>query len=646
MNRKYNQIKGIVLVGVVLSVCLMTALALSPLGEGRYSYRFKPFLSYDELVNFLRDHYEESAYDWLCEDGSPRMFSKSPGGASINGQEAGVGSADFSKTNIQVEGVDEPDMVKTDGTYLYIVADSQVFIVRAYPAEHARVVSTFSPGDDVYLSTIFINGDRLIVFGGSYRYPEEVDKGDYWWGGIPTTVVTLYDISDKENPEIITDVEVDGNYFDARMIGDIVYVIVTEYSSYIYRVMEGKETVNLPVITVDDVTEEIPVDQIYYADIPDSVDIMTHVVSVNIDDATITESSFLTGGSHTLYVSKNNIYLTYTKYEPVFPPVRSVYGNDEETIIYKISIKDGEVSYSGQGEVPGRVLNQFSMDEYNGYFRIATTIGNVWDTQVKSRNNVYILDQDLNRVSEIEDIAPGERIYSARFMGDKAYLVTFKKVDPFFTLDLSDQKDPKIIGKLKIPGYSDYLHPYDEDHIIGVGKDTVEALDSEIDSRGLDFAWYQGLKIALFDVSDFGNPQELAKVMIGDRGTSSLALYDHKSFLFDREKHLLVIPVSVCEISDEIKEQYGEYTGNLYGEFTFQGAYVYDLSLENGFEYKGRITHMDDDDFLKSGSYGYYDSSSITRALYIGDFLYTISESKIKLNNLDTLDEIATIELL
>ena len=230
-------------------------------------------------------------------------------------------------------------------------------------------------------------------------------------------------------------------------------------------------------------------------------------------------------------------------------------------------------------------------------------------------------------------------------MGEKAYLVTFKKIDPFFTIDLSDPYNPQILGKLKIPGYSDYLHPYDDDHIIGIGKDTVEALDEQKEYRNLDFAWYQGLKIALFDVSDFENPQEVAKVVIGDRGTHSPVLSDHKALLFDREKELLVLPVDLYVISDDIKEQYDHYTGSTYGEFSFQGAYVYRLSLDDGFDYQGRITHFDEDDDMKSGYYGYWGSSSITRSLYIGDVLYTLSNAMVKMNDLSTLNEINSLVL-
>jgi uncharacterized secreted protein with C-terminal beta-propeller domain len=273
------------------------------------------------------------------------------------------------------------------------------------------------------------------------------------------------------------------------------------------------------------------------------------------------------------------------------------------------------------------------MDEYNGFFRIATTAGSVWSGN--SSNNIYILNENLSIVGKIENIAPGERIYSARFMGNRAYLVTFKKVDPFFTIDLSDPYNPEILGKLKIPGYSDYLHPYDEDHIIGIGKETVEAMEG-------DFAWYQGLKIALFNVSNPEQPVEMAKVVIGDRGTDSPVLHDHKALLFDREKEIFIIPVTVYEISDEIKAKQN-YTGNMYGEFTFQGAYVYKISLENGFEYVGRITHMDNES--NETYYYWYSPYFINRCLYIDNVLYTISDKMVKMNDIETLNELGNIIL-
>jgi uncharacterized secreted protein with C-terminal beta-propeller domain len=225
-------------------------------------------------------------------------------------------------------------------------------------------------------------------------------------------------------------------------------------------------------------------------------------------------------------------------------------------------------------------------------------------------------------------------------MGTRAYLVTFKKVDPLFVLDLANPNDPEVLGELKIPGYSDYLHPYDETHVIGVGKNTVEAGPEE----GGNFAWYQGMKIAIFDVSDVANPREMHKVEIGDRGTDSVALNDHKAFLFDREKNLLVLPVLLAELTPEQKAS-PESKAYDYGTYTFQGAYVYHVSLEGGFQLTGRITHVDDPAELSAG-YGYYDSAeAIRRALYIGDDLYTVSEARIKVNRLNDLGEVAAVQL-
>jgi uncharacterized secreted protein with C-terminal beta-propeller domain len=277
------------------------------------------------------------------------------------------------------------------------------------------------------------------------------------------------------------------------------------------------------------------------------------------------------------------------------------------------------------------------MDEHNSYFRIATTSGQVSRTfaRATSKNNLYVLDMDLNITGKVEDLAPGEEIYSARFMGNKGYMVTFRKIDPLFVIDLTDPTDPTVLGQLKITGYSDYLHPYDENHLIGIGKETVAAEEG-------DFAWYQGVKISLFEVSDVSNPVEVAKYEIGDRGTESPVLDDHKALLFDKSKNLLVIPVLVAEINEN---QYaGEVPDSAHGEFVWQGAYVFDVSLD-GLELRGGITHLEDsDDLLKSG-YWFYSEYSVERSLYIDDVLYTISDMKVKLNNLETLAELNEVEL-
>jgi uncharacterized secreted protein with C-terminal beta-propeller domain len=642
MDQKHVKIKSLTLLIVIICAILISAFMLTPVTGGNYTYALKTFTSYDELAEFLGDIYgNSSGYRFYLDGDMLAVQAPRFNVAEVaNGFSKDEGSVDFSETNIQVEGVDEPDVVKTDGTYLYIIAGQRVFIVLAYPVENARVLSEIAFNDGVYPENLFVNGNRLVVFGTSYRDVSEGDDVYYGWYGRSTAVIQIYDIADPMEPQQVREIEADGSYFDARMIGDYIYVIVSEYTYTIFRgVTDSDYSIDIPEITINDVTQEIPAKQIYYVDIPEPPDTMTHVLSVNVLDDTeeVTQKSFLIGSAQTMYVSQDNIYVVYTHYayNNVIALERS-WSSQQMTLIHRVSIDNGEVSYAAQGEVPGHILNQFSMDEHNGYFRIATT---VWNDG--SKNNLYILDMDLSRVSEIENIAPGETIYSARFMGDKAYLVTFKKIDPFFTIDLSDPEHPQILGELKIPGYSDYLHPFDENHIIGIGKDTVEPQDEW--SWGRDFAWYQGIKIALFDVSDFENPTELDKIIIGDRGTDSPALRDHKAFLFDRTKELLVIPVSVYEIDEDIKQQNDGYTGNIYGEFVFQGAYVYKLSLENGFEYQGRITHRDENS--DTNSWYWRSSSSITRTLYIENVLYTISQNMVKMNNLDTLTELNSLEL-
>jgi len=270
------------------------------------------------------------------------------------------------------------------------------------------------------------------------------------------------------------------------------------------------------------------------------------------------------------------------------------------------------------------------MDEHEGYFMVATTT-QLWSRfGSKMHNNVYVLNDDLKVVGKIEGIAPDERIYSARFIGDRLYMVTFKRIDPFFVIDLSNPKKPEILGKLKIPGFSDYLHPYDENHIIGIGKETASN-----QWGGTSIKW---VKLALFDVSDVNNPKQIDKYEIGDSGTDSEALRDHKAFLFDRKKNLLVIPVR-----EVIQKPYYDQSSRRYISNIWQGAYVFGLTPKSGFELKGTISHFSGDE-----DQGYYWNSpfAVRRSLYMDDVLYTVSAKKIKANSIDDIEEeISEIEL-
>jgi inhibitor of cysteine peptidase len=672
MEKKTTQLTGILIVSMLTCASLVAVITLSPLDKGTYTYKLNTFTNYEDLLAFLHKRFETSGNQGRYYGGGPNvLFEKSAQAPTADGTTLGGEETlpSYSTTNIQVAGVDEPDIVKTDGTYLYVVANQTVYIIKAYPPAEATILSRVTI-TNVTISNIFIRGDRLVIFGdsgGSYAYPllggdakVAVDSLNIWWGGVSQTVIDIYDIGDRSNPVLTKDVRIDGGYFDARLIDEYVYVVATEYTYDIYRAVDEKNyTLTVPKISIDEENTTIPPTDIYYVDVPELSDTMTHVISINLDTNIVDEKSFMLGSSQTMYVSRNNIFLASAHY-PYYPilymqrTTSSSASEQETTILHKISINTGNITYIAQGEVPGHILNQFSMDEHNGFFRIATTSGNNWNEGSQTSNNIYILDETLNQVSKIENIAPGESIYAARFLGDRAYLVTFVQVDPLFTVDLSDPYNPRILGELKIPGYSEYLHPYDETHIIGIGKEVDPSIDAEkVHTPGaVYYTAILGLKLALFDVSDIEHPVEEAKVVIGNRGTDSPALYDHKAFLFDKDKQLLVIPVSLYEIPQKTLDTVND--SNIteiqpdWGQFTFQGAYIYRLSLESGFEYKGRITHQTPEEMQHPSDYYWYWGSSntdITRTLYIGDVLYTVSDLMVKMNNLADLNDITSITL-
>ena len=573
------------------------------------------FSSYQELKEFLN----RSASKW------PTYFEVLRGSSFgftvlMESKDAAV---DYSKTNIQVEGVDEADILKCDGQYLYIASDGKVLIVKAYPPEESVVLAEIKTNGTVV--GLFINKDRLVVLESRFEPVMGIPEKILPYYRSVMTGVKVFDVADRGNPVLVRNVSLDGAYFTSRMIGDYVYVLTNEP---VY-ILEGE--VRLPVIIEDERVVEISASEIYYVNSSDRYYGFTTVLAVNVQNVSLEPSheTFLLGASRGIYMSLNNLYLAIPRYDEKNGVV--------VTEVHRIRINENSIKWEASGRVPGYILNQFSMDENDGYFRIATTTGYLSRRtgQATSSNHVYVLDMDLKIVGKLENIAPNERIYSARFMGTRCYLVTFKKVDPLFVISLEDPANPRILGKLKIPGYSDYLYPYGENYLIGIGKETVEA-------EGGDFAWYQGVKISLFDVSDVENPREIAKYEIGDRGTDSPILRDHKALLFDEERNLLAIPVLVAEI-DEKKYPNG-VPPNAYGDFVWQGVYVFTIN-ETGIYLRGRVTHIDDpDDLTKSGFY-FKSDYSVKRALYIENLLYTISDKKIKINELTTLQQVDEIKL-
>ena len=553
-----------------------------------------------------------------------------------------VASRDYSETNIQVAGVDEADIVKTDGEYIYYVSNQKLTISKAYPEDDAEVLtvkafSNFMPNE------IFIHKDKLVVFGYSnYNHNKEefnnriaADSLIYpYYNSVLS--VRIYDISDKEDIKLEKIFDFEGNYLTSRKIDDVVYIVSNNYP-YVFEPLVCDDVIPMYRESFEEDSEKefsglVNCNEIGYIDPIQDRQFIT-IASINIEDLELLDEEVILGSGDNVYVSKDNLYIAKTNY-PNYRILEDSQDYNEETNVVKFNLNDGKIDYKGSNNIPGHVLNQFSMDEYKDNLRIATTKSNF--NNEKSSNNIYVLNEDLKLIGSLENLAPGENIFSARFIEGRAYLVTFKKIDPLFVIDLNDPSNPNVLGKLKIPGYSDYLHPYDENHIIGIGKDTVEASGELVEERSLDFAWYQGIKIAIFDVSDVENPIELHKEIIGDRGTDSPALYNHKAFLFDKSRELLVLPILLAEFSSEPKNDWE------FGDYTFQGAYVYNVNLDDGFNLKGKITHYDDEVITNSGYY-WYGEYDVQRALFIEDILYTISGGRIKLNHLDSLEEVGVL---
>lgn len=441
-------------------------------------------------------------------------------------------------------------------------------------------------------------------------------------------IVVVLDITDRASPRVLRELEVEGYYNSSRKVGSSIYLVTNKsiWRPWHYYwegagPREKQEAYILPRVrdtAAGQGFREVGLDELhYFPGFEQANYLLLTGFSLERLEEPADISAYL-GSSQGIYASRESLYVTlgHTRWDG-----RGIYHSS--TRVFKFALEGGTIGYVARGEVPGTILNQFSMDEFRDNFRIATTTGDMWrDDEFTSKNNVYILNGDLEIIGRLEGIAPTERIYAMRFMGEKGYMVTFRQVDPFFVLDLKDPEKPEMLGYLKIPGYSDYLHPYDEDHILGFGK--------EVEEEG-EFALDAGFKMALFDVSDVEAPVEKFKLEVGHRGTDSELLRDHRALLFSREKDIIAFPIS-------IRERPEDFTGGApfwgWNRLVFAGAQVYGLDLEQGFTLRGEITHLGPGELPEDYYYWYGHRSFIQRILYIGDNLYTLSPRKVEVHSL------------
>lgn len=595
-------------------------------------------------------------------------------------------SSDYSETNVQVEGIDEGDIVKTNGNKIFIAKPNKLIVINntAPPLEdiYSLEISETSENNTNYylytpeerINSILLDSDLLYLITTSYQVESKFDYSLLYpqMINIPTTVVTTYKINENDLEEL-SKVEVDGEYYQSRLKNNFVYLLTNNHNFYYTNpILLGDIIIN-PIketksgkITTQERTVIMPKDSSLESK---NLYTVTTLKYSSTNNSVVDSLDLLLDYSSTIYMSNNNLYIAHK--ENSYPIWRTygLYNNDlvifkeiykniypssiikelennledyeslieiineyyktldenqkeelykkietetnnyymekqkerEKTLINKIELEaNGKLGKITSGSVEGNLLNQFSLDEDSeGYLRVALTYTN---SNYKNENSIVILDSSLKKYSALDKLAEDERIYSVRFLKDKVFLVTFKQVDPFFVIDLSDRKNPEVLGYLKIPGYSSYLHPISDTLILGVGQDVKENQwggTSQV-----------GVKATLFDVSDYKDPKEVSTFIVDTDNSYSPIQNDHKAFLYIKKNNLIVIPVV----------EYYNTKG--------PGNNFYVLDIEgNTIKEKKVISHL-------TNAY----HSGILRSLYIEDELFTISDNKIVTYNFDTED--------
>lgn len=423
--------------------------------------------------------------------------------------------ASYSDTNVRTEGVGEADIIKTDGKYLYVMKESCMDIVIVdINSDRMTEISSIRTEDGAQISEFYVDGTQLFLFTTVSKMSYDQEGYEVYDGSV--TVLETHDISNIEKPELVAKTEQSGNFQTSRIVGDYIYT----FSRYGVYDFEKGDSVKEYVPLVDGTALEA--DEIYLPAVPAACQYVV-VTSVNMGNPReiVDQKAVLTEYGE-CYVSTENIYI-YETSSRVSLLREDQQMEEGQTVIRKLSYKDGKISGEAQGNIIGWINDSFSIDEYEGNLRVVTTVDGIHDRT----NSVYVLDKGLNIIGEINGIAKEERVYSARLYGDTGYFVTYKEVDPLFTVDFSDPTNPQIIGQLKIPGFSEYLHFYGDGKLLGIGLDTEE-------KTGVT----NGLKLSMFDISDPADVKDADVYVIEDMYSSDV-FWDYKAVMVDHEKNLI-----------------------------------------------------------------------------------------------------------
>jgi hypothetical protein len=582
----------------------------------------------------------------------------------------------YTTTNNQVAGVDEADFVKNDGTRIFALSGNRLYAAKSWPATELAVRGSLSI--EGYPREMFLEGtDRAVIFSSIYTwYPlsnaagDRCDSLDCGFHSSNTVKITVVDVSDLSNLRVTHEYKLPGHYNSARKVGASVRLVlsddfnfpttvkwwpevqgvdfwspankgrrVDEFNKLIaqnekeIRAQTLAQWVPAGKVTVNGQTTTVPHECSAFQKVNAPTRLGTvSVVTLNLSTPTRLDRSTIIAEPGEIYASQKNLYVA-TRHWWWWPAP----GQRDTTYLHKFDISNPDAAlYVASGSVDGHIVDQFSMDENQaGYFRVATTTmfrvpdtqnpGNWWG-RMETVNHVNVLSEtngSLDVIGQSEDLAPGERVTSARFIEDKGFVVTFRQVDPLFTFDLSDPKNPKKLGELKIPGFSTYLHPMGPNHLLTIGTYVPEPVN------GMNPDWRQrALQLTIFDVTDMRNPKQAHTQLVGTSSGYSEAQHDHKAFNYFPAKKLLAIPF--------IDWNWGA-TGDSYWSSFTSDLRVFSVDPVTGFTPKGAISMRDLYQVEQWSNWTYYWSPQVRRSVMADDFVYAISDSGIRAANVTNL---------
>ena len=519
--------------------------------------------------------------------------------APAAGQDDSAAGVDFSGTNVQVTGVDEPDIVKTDGRRIIVVRDGTLTVVDVTgdePAVTGRVLL-----GDRWGGELLLHGDRALVidnhFGRIQPLPLDIAGSDVVSGRYSRDIVNIDEILLDGTPRRGRSLQVEGRYVSSRSIDGTARVVFVAYPNelpFVYpRNPAGEpiaEDANRKVVAQSRLEDWLPdyrvvssqgsvlaegqilaCDRVYVPSKFSGFGTLGVLTFDLAESLTLGDGAATFADGETVYASHRNLYVATNTWLPPGPFEDEDWRRDLDeryrTSLHKFSLTPaGPAVYEASGSVKGHLLNQFSLHEHDGHLFVAVTDGSPWGSRRQSESLIYALEQQdgvLAVVGSVGDMGRGERIYAVRYMGDRAYVVTFRQVDPLYVVDLSEPAAPAVLGELKIPGYSAYLHPVGDGLLVGVGR--------EADEEGR----IEGFKLSLFDVSDPAKPTELDTWIVA--GAQSAVEWDHRAFLWWAPERLLVVPV--WSWRSEVPS----------------GAAVFEVTARSGLDYRGLIRHSTED---------------------------------------------------